>query len=191
MLDTPIGELGKGATCTIEGCGRPHNAKGYCQAHYRRLKTGQPMDAPVRRWGIGRLCRVTDCSRPHYGHGLCHTHWQRQYSGGDIQIDTPIRSGRQERRKNHDGYVLVYDPGRAKMVAEHRLVMEAHIGRLLAPGETVHHKNGVRDDNRIENLELWSKSQPSGQRVEDKLKWAHELIAQYERDHIYHSMVFS
>ena len=61
----------------------------------------------------------------------------------------------------------------------HRFVMEQHIGRQLSKDNTVHHKNGVRTDNRIENLELWSSSQPSGQRVVDKLTWARELIATY------------
>jgi len=40
--------------------------------------------------------------------------------------------------------------------------------------------NGVRDDNRPENLELWSKSQPKGQRATDKLAWAKEIIRMYE-----------
>jgi hypothetical protein len=75
------------------------------------------------------------------------------------------------------GYVRRRQDG--KWITQHRLVMEALIGRPLIPAESVHHKNGQRDDNRPENLELWSRSQPSGQRVADKVAWALELLALY------------
>jgi hypothetical protein len=64
-------------------------------------------------------------------------------------------------------------------VMEHRVRMEEMLGRELLPGENVHHVNGVRDDNRPQNLELWSTSQPCGQRVADKTQWALEWLAQY------------
>jgi len=58
--------------------------------------------------------------------------------------------------------------------------MEQHLGRALLPEESVHHINGVRHDNRLENLELWSSSHPAGQRVSDKVAWAREILALYE-----------
>lgn len=67
-------------------------------------------------------------------------------------------------------------------IGEHVLAMSELLGRPLLPHENVHHKNGVRDDNRPENLELWSTSQPAGQRVVDKVAWAKEILATYGRD---------
>lgn len=75
------------------------------------------------------------------------------------------------------GYMKITVNG--KVVFEHRAVMERKIGRHLFADENVHHLNGDRSDNRPENLELWSTLQPPGQRVEDKIAWAHEIIKRY------------
>lgn len=61
----------------------------------------------------------------------------------------------------------------------HRLVMAIAINRPFFAKENVHHVNGNRRDNRIQNLELWSRDQPSGQRVSDKVAWAREIIRKY------------
>lgn len=67
-------------------------------------------------------------------------------------------------------------------VFDHILVLEESLGRHLLPDETVHHRNGVKDDNRIDNLELWVKPQPSGVRAADAVESAQEILARYGPD---------
>lgn len=113
---------------------------------------------------------------------LCTGHYDQLYRGDELR---PLRKAGewQQWETTTKGYVRRRrtDPetGVRQNQWQHQWVMEQHIGRPLEPGEEVHHINGVRDDNRIENLELWSTRQPKGQRWQDKLEWAHEMIRLY------------
>jgi hypothetical protein len=82
------------------------------------------------------------------------------------------------------GYVYLLDPlhpnsDKKGRVLEHKKVMSDYLERTLLPQETVHHKNGIRTDNRIENLELWTSRHSRGQRVGDLVGWAKEILELY------------
>ena len=88
------------------------------------------------------------------------------------------------RTRHKAGYVMVRAPAHPRVkkspyVFEHILIAEELLGRYLEPGESVHHRNGVRDDNRPENLELWTRPQPAGIRVSDAIAWAYEILDRY------------
>jgi len=121
-------------------------------------------------------CSIENCNKEHKGLGFCSGHYQRYKKYNDPLIDKPLEPAYKP-YVDANGYLIVRKNN--KHIKMHRQVMEEHLGRKLLPGENVHHINGIRTDNRIENLELWSSSQPSGQRVEDKVEWALDIIKTY------------
>ena len=84
-----------------------------------------------------------------------------------LESGEKARAWKGGRYHSQQGYVKVYT-GPNQYGLEHRIVMEQILGRPLAEREQVHHKNGVRDDNRPENLELWVGNQPTGIRAADR-----------------------
>jgi hypothetical protein len=156
---------------------------GFCTAHYQRHRRGVDMDAPlIDRHPAGGPCRVDGCDKPAKSLLLCNAHYLRHREGRPI--DTPLRGYGIHRHVGKDGYAYLWSKSIPSRNArgytyEHRYVMERMIGRSLLPGETVHHKNGIRDDNRPANLELWASGHPGGQRIEDLLAWARQIITTY------------
>lgn len=105
----------------------------------------------------------------------------REYLRNGVEITWLCSECRKDARwPTSAGYILMYRPEHPNSrkdgaIFEHVFVMSEHLDRPLEKDENVHHKNGDRRDNRIENLELWSRAQPAGQRVADKIRWAIEL----------------
>ena len=182
-IGAPVRKVVNTATrCAGPECERPPQKRQLCSGHYAQLRRGAEL-RPIRG---PQPCSFEGCENRSISKGLCSGHLQQRNRGVPLQA---LWDRKARPRLGPGGYIMIMDrdhPNARKSgyLFEHVKVMADHIGRGLWPDENVHHVNGVRTDNRIENLELWSTSQPSGQRVEDKLTWALEMVDRYA-DHPY------
>lgn len=165
--------------CVFSGCENRRTSRGYCGGHAAQIRKGE--EPHEFRKKMDALCCIENCTLGARVGGMCATHYRRWKTTGDPEKLIRRRGLPPIWTTNSQGYVYrkVKDNPNLTQELQHRVFMSEHLGRPLLPNENVHHINGVKDDNRIENLELWSTSQPSGQRIVEKLAWAREMIALY------------
>lgn len=168
---------GLGVQCDETDCSQFAMTRGKCNTHYAALRRRGEADNP---------CSVPDCEGGALNKGYCGSHFYRVQNG--LQLDAEWRRAGewQAWETTSKGYVRrrrTNQDGVRENQWQHRWVVEQAIGRELYRHEEIHHKNGNRADNRWpENLEIWSTSQPKGQRVGEKVEWALEILKLYRPD---------
>ena len=165
---------GPRVTLTCAGCGEPFEVTPSDARAGRKYHSRECFYRHVASEDIPRICE--QCSKPFMARRAYVARGQGQFCGRECAVEakrlpTP--------RVNKSGYLYQSKRGTRETLV-HRQVFEVMRGEPFQPGETVHHLNGIRTDNRPENLELWLSSHPSGQRIEDHVAWAREILLRYD-----------
>jgi endogenous inhibitor of DNA gyrase (YacG/DUF329 family) len=186
-------------TCGKEFDARVHNGtpRIYCsrECSHRGRETAFAANCPIcgdefktteyrRSQGKGYFCSHKCYSLSKSGNTAClqcgkefRVNGKRTANAKYCSMQCRTKASWQRQKADKQGYINVRVDGGVKK--HHRYVMEQFLGRELLKTEYVHHKNGIRNDNRIENLELWSRCQPPGQNVQDQVAWAKQILELY------------
>lgn len=171
--------------CETDECDTPlpinsNRSRKFCDVHQTPAANAQRKKERPRG-----VCLYETCDRPEDSKGFCKAHYLRQLYGKDMAL--PIQPARRRdipegaKWLNGGGYVVIKTMNGSRL--EHVVVMEAFLHRSMRPGETVHHKNTIRTDNRIENLEPRVRGEhPRGGALLDMVAWARALLRQLEPD---------
>ena len=187
-------------TFACKHCGGPFSYKPAYLTEYRKKFGKGPMycsvpcsaegrkaDADARHTFVCLECKGTfpagrrESGLIRVGQSLCSTECRSLYRRKHYQVRHA--DAVPTRRVVRNGYIRIIVPGRDGAPSidtfEHRFVMEQHLGRKLTADETVHHVDGDRANNALDNLELFSSRHGPGQRVLDKVAFAIDMLRTY------------
>jgi hypothetical protein len=167
---------------TCRSCIRKGISYRYQEKKKEELKEKQRIYRHANRRLCQKRSRASQLKKPEHYRLKRRENYRKKHG---IPLDDPfVKRKAGEGSIDKQGYKTITVRGHPNQmdskgrIREHVYVMSQYLNRPLIKGETVHHKNGDRIDNRIENLELWSKAQPPGQRIEDKIDWCIEFLLQ-------------